>query len=817
MEFFIDVIVPLSVPNLFTYKVTQAEFNFLDLGYRVMVPFGKSRVITALVVTKHNIQPQQYEAKDIVIIVDEHPIVNNTQIKHWEFIANYYMCSIGEVFKTALPSMLLLESESVLQLNNEYNNTSQQLTDDEFLVVEALEIQSALKVSDIQNILNKKSVLKIINELVSKEIIQIVEEVKEKYKPKKLKYIKLNSKFESNSDELKNLLEKELKSEKQRLLLLQYFQLASKNEPVLAKILLEKSGVSTAVLKGITAKSILEEYYLNQDRVVFDDVNPRELILSEAQNKAFLEIKESFQDHTTTLLHGVTASGKTEIYIKLIETFLDQNKQILFLVPEIALTTQLVNRLTAYFGNQVAVFHSKYSNSERVEVWNHTLNKSDKAKIIIGTRSALFLPFNSLGLIIIDEEHEQTYKQFDPSPRYHARDAAIILAHYHKANVLLGSATPSLETYYNTVQKKYGRVDLFQRFNNVVLPEIELIDLTQKYKRKQMIGHFSDKMIDEIRNKLATGEQIIILQNRRGYSPYVECNTCGNVPNCINCDVSLTYYKYTGNLRCNYCGHTEAYIKKCKKCHTNEVAAKGFGTEQIETELLDIFPEIKISRMDQDTTRGKNAVEKIIDAFKNKEVDVLVGTQMLAKGLDFENVTLVCVPNADNMLNMPDFRAHERAFQLLTQVAGRAGRNSKPGKVLIQTYNPYHNIIQQVCNNNYGEMYKEQLYERLNFKYPPYYRLIKLTLKHKDPDKLKKGSFWLYNTLNQNFPNFQILGPEEPAVNRIKNEFIRTILFKISNKEHLLETKKTIQKVLNSFDSISEYRSIKVSINVDFY
>ena len=817
MSFYIDVIVPLSLPQTFTYQITQAEYNYLKIGCRVMVPFGKSKFYTALVVGIHQNAPQKYEAKDILLIIDDTPIVTQQQLKLWEFIANYYMCNIGDVYTAALPSVLLLESETIVQLNVDQSVLVNELSDNEYLIYQALEQQASLKISDIQQILNKKDVFKHINTLLEKEIVTVVEEVVEKYKPKQLKYIKLSDTYADKKEGLANLLQILTKSEKQRQLALTYFQLAASKEPILAKGLLEKSNVSAAVLKAMVAKGVFEEYFLNHDRVIFQDVIAKEINLSEAQQQAFQEIIESFQDHTTTLLHGVTASGKTEIYIKLIETYLQQDKQVLFLLPEIALTTQLVTRLTAYFGNEVAVYHSKYSNNERVEVWQQVLAQSPKAKIVLGARSAVFLPFSNLGFIVIDEEHEQTYKQFDPAPRYHARDTAIMLAHLHQAKVLLGSATPSLETYYNTVQKKFGKVELFKRFNNVVLPDIELIDLTEKYKRKQMIGHFSDKMIDAIRDKLAAGEQVIVLQNRRGYSPYVECNTCGEVPHCVNCDVSLTYYKYSGNLRCNYCGHTTPFVKRCTKCHGTDVTSKGFGTEQIENELLEVFPNVRVARMDQDSTRGKNSFEKILDNFKNQEIDILVGTQMLAKGLHFDNVTLVCVPNADNMLNIPDFRSHERAYQLLVQVAGRAGRSEKKGMVMIQTYNPYHNIIQQVCNNNYMGMYKEQLYERLNFKYPPYYRLIKLTLKHKDAEKLKQGSFWLYQALTQQFPNFQILGPEEPAVNKIKNEYLRTILFKISNKEHLGSTKKTIQRILNSFDSISEYRSIKISINVDFY
>ncbi|UYW02172.1 primosomal protein N' [Flavobacterium agricola] len=817
MSFFIDVIIPLSLPQTFTYQVTLAEFEFLDSGFRVMVPFGKNKYYTALVTAKHQNALQKYEAKDIFLILDEKPLVTPQQLQLWQFIAAYYMCNIGDVFTAAVPSVFLLQSETVVQINAEEQISIENLTDNEYLIVQALEQQASLKITEIQQILNKKDVFKPVQSLLEKQVITLAETVVEKYKPKQLKYIQLAAEFANDKAGLANLLAMLNRSEKQRQLVLAYYQLIATNKQVLAKDLIEKSQTSSAVLRTMVTKNIFEEYFENQDRVVFDAAVQTQINLSKAQTIALNQIQESFSDHTTTLLHGVTASGKTEIYIKLIEQYLAQNKQILFLLPEIALTTQLVSRLTAYFGNDVAVYHSKYSNNERAEVWQQVLEQSPKAKVVIGARSAIFLPFSNLGLIVIDEEHEQTYKQFDPAPRYHARDTAIMLAHIHQAKVLLGSATPSLETYYNTVQKKYGKVELTKRFNNVVLPDIELIDLTEKYKRKQMIGHFSDKMIDAIRDKLALGEQVIVLQNRRGYSPYVECNACGNVPHCVNCDVSLTYYKFSGNLRCNYCGHTESFVKRCVKCHATDVNTKGFGTEQIESELLEFFPNIKIARMDQDTTRGKNAFEKMLDQFKNKEIDVLVGTQMLAKGLHFDNVTLVCVPNADNMLHIPDFRSHERAFQLLVQVAGRAGRADKKGLVMIQTYNPYHNVIQQVCNNDYLGMYKEQLYERSNFKYPPFYRLIKITLKHKDVQKLKSGSFWLYNALMQQFPNFQILGPEEPAVNKIKNEYIRTILFKISNKEHLGNTKKTLQRTLQSFDSISEYRSIKISLNVDFY
>jgi primosomal protein N' (replication factor Y) len=606
-------------------------------------------------------------------------------------------------------------------------------------------------------------------------------------------------------------------AKRQRELVLHYFQLhAQDKNPISVKKLVESSGCTSAIVKALVDKAIFEEYYVAQDRVTFDQVPDSQFTLSAPQQEAFESIQQNLNQFDVNLLHGITASGKTEIYIKLLEHYVQQGKQVLFLLPEIALTTQLVQRLTAYFGNEVAVFHSKYTNNERIEVWNQVLEQSPKAKVVIGVRSALFLPFSNLGCIIIDEEHEPTYKQNDPAPRYHARDAAIVLAKQHKAKVLLGSATPSLESYYNVQTKKYGLTELNVRYGKVVLPEIFLIDIKDKYFRKKMTGHFSDELIEAIAETLANGEQVILFQNRRGFSPYVECMTCGHVPHCPSCDVSLTYYKFKNQLRCHYCGYSMANPTHCHSCQSVDLTAKGFGTEQIEMELKTLFPDKNIGRMDQDTTRGKFGFEKIIDAFKNREIDVLVGTQMLAKGLDFDNVTLVGILNADNLLNQPNFRAYERAFQMMTQVSGRAGRSQKSGKVLIQTFNLHHNTIQQVLGTNYSDMYKEQLYERQNFKYPPFYRLIKLTLKHRDFEKLKEGSLWLYNVLVKSLP-FPVLGPEEPAINRIRNEYIRTIMVKIPAQSNLNQAKIVIGKTRNSFEAIPQYRAIKVTINVDVY
>jgi primosomal protein N' (replication factor Y) len=827
MLFFVEVILPLSLAKTFTYSVSEAEYLYIKKGMRVAVPFGKSKIYTALVIDAHQIKPDLYEAKEIHQILDEKPIVNEIQIKHWQWIASYYMCAIGDVYRGAMPTALLLESETLITAKKVIVIDEAELTDEEYLIYQALQIQSSLKVKDIIAILNKKNIFPVIQKLIDKNVLVLEEEMQDTYKPKLVRYVRLHAKYDANQG-LAALMEDLKNATKQKEVVLCYFQLkasgktyanAGKDEskPITVKKLVEQSQSSSSIVKALIDKGIFEEYFIQQDRVVYSGkVSDKELQLSEIQNQAFVAIKDNFNTKEVCLLHGVTSSGKTEIYIKLIEKYLATGQQILYLLPEIALTTQLVGRLRNHFGDKVAVFHSKYNNNERVEVWNQVLQNSEKAQITIGARSALFLPFHDLGLIIVDEEHEQTFKQMDPAPRYHARDTAIVLANFYKSKVLLGSATPSIETYFNAVSDKYGLVEIKERYGKVMMPDIALVDLKDKYFRKRMKGHFSDTLIDGIASAVSLGEQVILFQNRRGYSPLLECMTCGHVPQCQQCDVSLTYHKHKNQLRCHYCGYSIAKPTHCHSCSSVDLTTKGFGTEQIQQELEILFPDSKIGRMDQDTTRGKFGFEKIIDSFKNREIDILVGTQMLAKGLDFDNVSLVGIMNADNMLYHPDFRAFERSFQMMTQVAGRAGRSEKQGKVIIQTYNPDHNTIQQVTTNNYAGMYKEQLYDRQIYKYPPYYRIIKLTLKHRDFEKLKEGANWLYQVMNQNL-QIPVLGPEEPAINRIRNEYIRTIIIKLPQNTSIVGTKKTIQKMLNSFDAVAQYRAIKVMVNVDFY
>ena len=760
-DYFVNVILPIPLQRLFTYRITAAESEFLQKGMRIAVPFGKKKIYTALVYKIHREEPDAYKAKSIHQILDDKPIVTDLQLKHWEWISEYYMCSLGDVYRAALPSAFLLESETVVFKNPSFKDEFI-LTDSEYLVFEAFNQQAQLSVIEITKILSKKNIFPLLKSMFEKQAVLLKEEIYEQYKPKLVKYIRLHKKH-ADDKALNSLVESVQRAKLQHQALLTYFSLhAQTKKPVKVKDLQEKAAVSAAVLKGLVAKEILEFYHIQVDRVSFKEEDGQLKELNVFQDKALEEIETSFVDKSVTLLHGVTSSGKTEVYAKLIQKQIEQGKQVLFLLPEIALTTQLIGRLKKYFGGKISVFHSKYSMNERVEVYTNVLSSKEKAQIVLGARSSLFLPFSNLGLIIVDEEHETSYKQFEPSPRYHARDAAIILAHIHGAKTILGSATPSLESYYNATNHKYGLVKLTKRYGEVQLPEIELVDIKEKHRKKRMTGNFSDRLILEIQEALNHKEQVILFQNRRGFSPVVECETCAVSPQCPNCDVSLTFHKYKKELRCHYCNYRQAMPLNCSACGSTKLSTIGFGTEQIELELNELFPDVNVGRMDLDTTRGKYGYQKIIGAFQEQEIDILVGTQMLSKGLDFGKVSLVGVMNADNMLNFPDFRAHERTFQMMVQVAGRSGRSKKRGKVIIQTFNPYHQILQQVSINDYDSMYKEQLEDRWQFHYPPFYRILKITLRHRDLMTLDKAAEWFGQSLTNAFKE-NVLGLLHPV------------------------------------------------------
>ncbi|WP_228851185.1 replication restart helicase PriA [Aegicerativicinus sediminis] len=816
MVAFVDVILPIPLENKFTYSITEAESKFILPGMRIAVSFGKSKIYTSIAFKVHQQAPLVYEAKPIEEILDNSPIITERQLSHWQWIAEYYMCSIGEVVRAALPSGFLLESETLIKLNTDEVDIEKNLDDQEFLIYEALQYQSSLMVGDVISILDRKKVMPVLYGLMNKKVITIEERLFETFKPKKQRVIRLSDRYKSES-ELNNLLEELSRAPKQRDVVMNLFMLeARQKSKVSAKDLMTASKASSSILKSLIDKGILEESFDVISRI--EDVGnegDRLKSLSVYQEDAYKKLQTGFEEQDVMLLHGVTSSGKTEIYVKFIHEHLKNGKSVLYLLPEIALTTQLVERLQGYFGNDVLVYHSRYNLMERMELWNSVL-EANEAKVVIGARSSLFLPFHSLGLIIVDEEHETSFKQFDPAPRYHARDAAIVLGNLFQAKVLLGSATPSLESFYNIKQKKYGLVSLTKRFNDVLMPDIEMVDISEAYRKKRMKGHFSERLLEEIEKALEENKQIILFQNRRGYSPIVECLSCGHSPQCPNCDVTLTYHQYSDRLRCHYCGYNVPMHKTCEACGNANLNTKGFGTEQVEEEVNELFPKAKTARMDLDTTRGKYGHQRIISSFERHEVDILIGTQMVTKGLDFRNVMLVGIMNADTMLNFPDFRAHERSFQMLLQVSGRAGRTDDRGKVLIQSYNPYHQILQQVSNNDFKSMYLEQMDERHNYKYPPVVRLIKVTLRHKDLNKVNVSADWLAKSYRQLLP-CEVLGPEFAPIARIRNQYHKNILVKIKFSNSLQKTKKAIIKINNSFQSIKDFRSVRVIFNVDPY
>ena len=815
--YFVEVILPLPLPKLYTYRINEDEAHFLQMGMRVAVSFGKSKVYTALVHKVHTNEPT-YETKDIEYILDETPIVTPEQITHWQWIADYYMCTLGEVIKSALPSAFLLESETIIEIAEKDLN-SNLFSDDEFQVYEALHYKTALKGSEVSKIIPKKKTLKVIKSLVEKGAARISERIFEKYVPKLVKFIRLAEAYQSQEG-LQKALEL-LKGEKQKKLIMAYFNHINREAlPLKVENLLEEAKVSNAVLKSVVEKGILEIYYLQKDRVSFagSEILAKKT-LNNIQNEALYQVQQQFQTKNTVLLQGVTASGKTEIYIELINQYLKKGKQVLYLLPEIALTIHIINRLKKHFGKNLSVYHSKYNTNERVEVWNNVLNNCSKAQLVVGVRSSVYLPFKDLGLVVIDEEHDSSYRQFDPAPRLQARDSAIMLANLFKAKTLLGTATPSIESMHNVKIGKYGFVYLSKRYTNFLPPIIELIDIKDKQHRKRMNGHFSDILIEEMTNTLSQGKQVLLFQNRRGYAPIVQCMHCGTVPQCPHCDVSLTFHHSSNQLRCHYCGYAIPMPKTCIACGSVDLKTKGFGTEQISKELEILFPQVAIDRMDQDTTNGKYGYEKILAKFEQQETQILVGTQMISKGLDFENIGLVGVMNADALIHSPDYRAYERSFQLLLQVSGRAGRSAQRGKVLIQTYNPQHPVIQQVLQNDFKGMYQNQIEERQSFSYPPFVQMIKITLKHTNFNRTNEGAEWFANALKEAFASkkgIEILGPEFPLISRIRNEYMKDVLVKVKPSElSIHHTKEQIKRIETSFQSISNFRAIRVSYLID--
>ena len=817
---FIDVILPLPLKQLFTYSVPAELFDEIKIGKRVIVQFGVRKIYAAVVFSIHKNKPQDYETKDIISVLDKTPIANKYQLDLWNWIANYYMCSLGEVFKAALPSGLKLESETKVIYNPEFieKNTFSQT---ETLILDFLADKNIASVKEVSDALNKKDSLPVLKSLLEKKSIILEEKIRENYKPKTDSYIKLNESINSESI-LNNTFEQLSRAPKQLHVLMSYIKLSGsfvKNQviEVKKKDLADESKTNTSIIKSLIDKNILSEYNKTISRLDNSSIKSVAIKeLSEAQQNAHDQILETFKNKDVVLLHGVTSSGKTEIYIHLIQEQINQGKQVLYLLPEIALTTQIINRLQSVFGNKVGVYHSKFSDSERVEVYQNILDQDELKKydVILGVRSSLFLPFSNLGLVIVDEEHENTYKQYDPAPRYNARDCSVVLAQMHAAKVLLGTATPSIESYFNAKANKYGLVRLNTRFQNIQLPENCLVDTLRAKKRKEMKSHFSPTLLDSIKESLQMNEQVILFQNRRGFSPYLECDMCGWIPECKHCDVSLTYHRHNNELVCHYCGYTIKVPRTCKACGNTAVQTRGFGTEKIEDEIKIFFPEAKVARMDLDSTRKKNAYQNIISSFETGEIDILIGTQMVSKGLDFDNVSLVGILNADNMLNYPDFRAFERSYQLIAQVSGRAGRKNKQGKVIIQSNNPGHPILQYVLDNKYDEMYKSQLFERKNYKYPPFYRLIRISIRHKKQDITNKAADQLAISMRKIFGK-RVLGPESPIISRVQNNYIQNIILKVERESSFQRAKKLLDEQIINITTQNNFKSVRISTDVD--
>jgi len=813
MSFYIDVIVPLPIDIIFTYRINKSEYGFLKKGARVIVPFGNSKLITGIICKIHIETPSLYNPKEIEYVIDEVPIVNENQLEFFKWMSNYYMCSIGQVIKNAIPSLLLLKSESEIVLN--YNTRLEKLnfSAESKVVIDQLEKNKKISFNELTNLVGKKNVNKTINELSKKSIIKLNNEIYDYFKSKKLTRIFFSKSF-SNND--LNKINDKLITKKSQIKLFNKIKNLNK-ESYSYKELEKIANVSRSTIDNLIKANILKKQNVEVDRKQFEFPDRIEKVyLTKDQDKALIQIKNGFKQKNVCLLHGVTSSGKTEIYIKLIEDYVKEKKQILFLVPEIALTTQLVSRVKKYFGNLISVYHSKYSVDHRTEIWRKVLNNDKKSRVILGARSSIFLPFSNLGLIIIDEEHENAYKQFNSAPRYHARDSAIYLSSIHNAKTLLGSATPSIESYHNAISSKYALIEIKKRFGNFKFPDIIIQDLRINKVYKNTSNNFSNELINRIKICEENKTQAILFQNRRGHSPYLECESCGVVYKCSNCDVSLTFHKYSNELKCHYCGFTDKNVYKCKNCSNSNLLKKGIGTQLVEQEIKLLFPKLKVRRMDHDTTKTKNSFRKIIEDFEEKNFDVLIGTQMVTKGLDFKNVTLVGVVNADALIFFPSFRSQEKCYQILQQVSGRAGRSHMESKVVIQTYNPNHQIFKRILTNDYKGMFNEQLNQRLLFNYPPYTRLIKITMKHRDLNKLDQAIIWFTSLLRKRLKN-DILGPEFPLIPRIKNKFIKQLLIKISVNTSFKNPKIAILKSIKSFGTISQFKSIEIITDVDPY
>ena len=821
MEKFVDVILPLPLHRYFTYSLPEEMAGDVQIGCRVVVPFGKKKYYTGIVQNVHYLKPEEYEVKEVTALLDAHPILLPGQFKFWEWVADYYLCTQGDVYKAALPSGLKLESETIVEYNPDFEAT-EPLPEREQRVLDLLSVEPEQCVTKLEKDTGFKNILNVVKSLLDKEAIFVKEELRRTYKPKTETRVRLTA-AASNERRLHFFFDElQRRAPKQLDLLMKYIELSGclggMRKEVTKKELLLRASATPAVFNGLIDKGVFEVYQQEVGRLgdgsshvspSLSPLNP----LNRHQQQAHDEIVESFKTKNVCLLHGVTSSGKTEIYIHLIEETIRQGRQVLYLLPEIALTTQITERLRRVFGSRLGIYHSKFPDAERVEIWQKQLSGTGY-DIILGVRSSIFLPFKDLGLVIVDEEHENTYKQQDPAPRYHARNASIVLAAMQGAKTLLGTATPSIETWYNATSGKYGLVELKERYKEIQLPEIIPVDIKELHRKKRMNGPFSPLLLQHVREALEQKEQVMLFQNRRGFAPMIECHTCGWVPKCKNCDVSLTYHKGLNQLTCHYCGYTYQVPRVCPACEGVDLRNRGFGTEKIEDDIKALFPEATVARMDLDTTRTRSAYERIIADFEQGKTDILIGTQMVSKGLDFDHVSVVGILNADTMLNYPDFRAYERAYQLMAQVAGRAGRKNKRGRVVLQTKSIDHPIIPQVISNDYEGMVGGQLAERQMFHYPPYYRLVYVYLKNRNETLLDLMAQTMAGKLRAVFGN-RVLGPDKPPVARVQTLFIRKIIVKIEMNAPMARARELLLRVQREMLSEDRFKSLLVYYDVD--
>lgn len=824
-EIYVDVLLPLAVVNYFTYRVPENLVAEIEVGRRVIVPFGKHKMYSAVIRSIRHSYSGDIEIKEIQSVLDDHPVINERQFALWDWMSSYYMCTRGEVMNAALPATLKLQSETKVMAIRLPPDVQVELTESEETLLAALEEKQEMTVGEIEKLLKKRSVHLILKKAFEKNIIILSEEIHQRYKPKKQAFVRLAGMYQSDEalQELFRELEQDNRKAKQLdalMIFMKYLFDDPDRASVKKSTLMHHDELSKSSVNSLITNGILVEYDVITDRIPKPSSNLiQPLSLSAAQQTALNHLKMSLEEHDVALFHGVTSSGKTEVYIHLIEKIIAEGKQVLYLIPEIALTTQLIIRLQKYFGEKVGVYHSRYSGNERVEVWNHVLNFSPndnytRSQVVLGARSSLFLPFRNLGLVIVDEEHDQSFKQADPAPRYNGRDTAIVLAGIHKAKTILGSATPSMESYFNAENARYGLIPLDERHGGVQMPEILVANVAEARRKKIMKSHFTPELINAIKEALDEKEQVILFQNRRGFSNYIECRNCNAIPHCKNCSVTLTYHKFSNTLKCHYCGYFENVPALCPVCGDYHLEIKGFGTEKIEEEITVFFPDARTARMDLDSTRTKTSFQKIISDFEERRIDILVGTQMVTKGLDFDNVSTIGIINADQLLNFPDFRAFEKSYQLMAQVSGRSGRKKKRGKVIIQTQQPEHWVINEVVNNNYKNFYRRDLMERAKFGYPPYSRMIELTFKHKENDFVQDASQFFADMLQQKLGN-RVLGPHIPLISKIRNLFYRTILIKIEKPVSPAEVKVSINECLKSFYADRMMHSVTIVADVD--